>query len=75
MIQGGLLLGWLMIVAERALQTAGGRSISILMSMAFATWLFRCFRFFNFHELYPLLIGAAGSWAIIRVEHAITRRR
>ena len=74
-IQGGLLLGWLMVLAERGLQTAGGRPISILMSLAFATWLFRCFRFFNFHELYPLLIGAAGLWAIIRFEHALARRK
>ncbi len=36
-----------------------GRTISILITLGFATWLFRCYRLFNFHELYPLMIGAA----------------
>ena len=72
-IQGGLLLGWLMRIAERALQTSQGRSISILLSLAFATWLFRSFRLLNFHELYPLLIGAAGLWILVRFDQALSR--
>jgi len=72
-IQGGLLMGWLMILAERALQNARGKPMSILLTLGFATWLFRCYRLFNFHELYPLLIGAAMLWLIVRFQRACTR--
>ncbi|MCC6579288.1 MAG: O-antigen polysaccharide polymerase Wzy [Phycisphaeraceae bacterium] len=64
-IQGGLLLGWLMLVAERALQTAQGRPLRILMTLAFATWLFRIFRGMNFNSLYPLLIGGVLVYLVI----------
>lgn len=72
-IQGALLMGWLLAVSERALQNAQGRPIVILLSLAFATWLFRCYRLFNFHELYPLLIGAVGLWAVVRLQRATSR--
>jgi hypothetical protein len=73
-IQGGLLFGLLLVISERALQNCQGRTISILITLGFATWLFRCYRLFNFHELYPLLIGVAGLWLIIRFQCACVGR-
>lgn len=73
-IQGGLLMGLLLIVCERALQNCQGRTISILITLGFATWLFRCYRLFNFHELYPLLVGAAGLWLVVRFQRACVGR-
>ncbi len=69
-IQGGLLMGLLLAICERALRNCQGRTISILITLGFATWLFRCYRLFNFHELYPLMIGAAGLWLIVRFQRA-----
>ncbi len=56
-VEGGLLVGWLMGSSERALQNSGGQPIGILMSLAFATWLFRVFRDFIYIDLYGLVIG------------------
>jgi hypothetical protein len=57
MIEGALLVGMLMGVSERALQHSDGKPVSILMSLAFATWLFRTYRDFIFIELYGLIFG------------------
>jgi hypothetical protein len=56
-IEGGLLIGWLMGVCERLLQSANGRPMTILASLAMATWLFRIYRNFYFIELYGPIIG------------------
>lgn len=71
-IQGGLLIGWLMSVAEKSLQHASGKPMRILMSLAFATWLFRIFRGVNFNSLYPILIGGALLYMVIHVYNAAT---
>lgn len=71
-IQGGLLMGWLMILGERALQQARGRPIVILLSLGFLTWIFRCYRDLNFHGLYPLIIGAVGLWVCIQIHRSVT---
>ncbi len=57
MMEGGLLVGWLMGVAERALQFSGGRPMHIMFSLAFATWIFRIFRDFTFPDLYGLVLA------------------
>jgi oligosaccharide repeat unit polymerase len=72
LLQGGLLLGWLLVLAERGLQHAGGKPMAILLSLVLATWLFRCFRGINFHNLYPVLIAAAGLWVIIHLQRGIS---
>lgn len=71
-IQGGLLLGWLMMVAERALQRAQGKPMRILFSLGFATWLFRIFRGLNFNDLYPLMVGGLLLFVIIKVINMAT---
>jgi len=56
-IEGGLLMGLLYAIAERALQKANGRPMVIMMSLGLLTWLFRCFRDVTFPELWALLLG------------------
>ena len=58
MIEGALLVGWLMGTSERALQHSEGKPISILMSLGFAVWIFRTYRDFIFIDLYALMLGA-----------------
>jgi hypothetical protein len=58
MLEGALLVGWLMSVSERALQHSDGKPIGIMMSMGFAVWIFRTYRDFIFIDLYTLLVGA-----------------
>ena len=57
-IEGALLVGWLMGLSERTLQNSGGQPIGILMSLSLATWLFRTYRDFIFIDLYEFLIGS-----------------
>jgi len=57
MMEGALLVGWLMGISERALQHSEGRPIGILMSLGFATWIFRTYRDFIFIDLYGLILG------------------
>jgi hypothetical protein len=64
-IEGGLLFGWLVATGERAVQSADGKPMRLLFSMAFLIWLFRCFRDFQFHDLYPTIIG--GTVVLIMV--------
>lgn len=71
-VQGGMLFGWLARMAEKALQTAGGRPMVILLSLGLATWLFRTFRNFMFHDLYPLIIGAVVIYFMIRIFNSMS---
>jgi hypothetical protein len=57
-IEGALLVGWLMGLSERTLQNSGGQPIGILMALSLASWLFRTFRDFIFIDLYETIIGA-----------------
>lgn len=43
-MEGGIFIGWLMMIAERALQRANGRPICILIAMAVAAKLFNGYR-------------------------------
>jgi hypothetical protein len=65
-IEGGIVMGWLMVVSERALQNAQGRPIVIMLSLAFSTWLFRCYRDVGMLELYTLLVGVIFLWVVMR---------
>ena len=73
-IQGGILLGWLMLIAERALQTSAGKPMRVLFSLAFLTWLFRVFRGFNFNDLYPLIIGGILLFVVIKLLNVSTAK-
>ena len=64
-IEGALLVGWLMGISERALQNSDGKPIGILMSLGFATWIFRIYRDFIFIELYGLLLGGLALYILV----------
>lgn len=66
-LEGGLLVGWLMGVSERALQNSDGKLLGILMSLGFATWLFRTYRDFIFIDLYGLIIGGVVLYILVRL--------
>jgi hypothetical protein len=65
LVEGGILMGWLMGLAERGLQHSEGKPIHILFSLAFATWLFRTYRDFIFIDLYGLILGAICLYFLI----------
>ena len=68
-IQGALLMGWLAKMAERSLQTAQGRVITIMISLAVITWLLRTFRGWYFTTLYPIIIGGVLLYLLIKLQH------
>jgi hypothetical protein len=66
-IQGGLLFGWMIGVAERALRRAQGQPIKVLFAMFYATFLFRSYRDLWWHNLYPIVIAAVVLWLLVRL--------
>jgi hypothetical protein len=64
-IEGGLLMGWLMGLSERALQHSDGKPLNILIALAFATWIFRTYRDFIFIDLYGLILGSICLYFLI----------
>ena len=66
-VEGGLLYGWMMGVAERALRRAQGQPIKVLFSLMFATFMFRCFRDLWWHNLDPIMIAAAVMYVLVRL--------
>lgn len=67
-LEGGLLVGWLLGVTERSIRNSGGRPMALLISMAVAVWLFRCFRGFSFVTLHPVIVGSVVLWLILRLQ-------
>ena len=65
-IEGGLLLGWLMGIVERAMRNSNARPMAVFMCLALATWLFRTFRGLSFATLYPILIGMVILYVLIK---------
>jgi hypothetical protein len=65
MIEGAVFVGFLMGVSERALQQSNGSPIGILMSLGFATWIFRTYRDFIFIDLYGLVLGGVALFFIV----------
>jgi hypothetical protein len=59
-IEGGLLVGWMMGLTERMLLNADGNPMTILFALATATWLFRCYRDISFPEFFEAAIGVVG---------------
>ncbi len=66
-IEGAFVYGWLMGVAERSLRRAQGQPVKIMFALAFATFVFRCYRDLWFHLLYPIMIGGFVLWLVIRL--------
>jgi hypothetical protein len=71
-VEGGLLMGWILAVSERALQESAGRPMTILLSLGIMTWLFRCFRDFIYIDLYGLLIGAAAFALLCKIVNQVS---
>jgi hypothetical protein len=67
-LEGGLLLGWLLAVTERSIRDSGGRPMALLVGLAVGVWLFRCFRGFSFVTLHPVLVGSVALWFILRFQ-------
>jgi hypothetical protein len=66
-IQGALVYGWLMGVCERSLRRAQRRPIGVIFALAFATFVFRSYRDLWFHILYPIMIGGAALWLLVKL--------
>jgi hypothetical protein len=75
MIEGAMLIGWLMNITERVLQSSGGKPLGILYSMVLMAWLFRIYRNFYFSELYGWLIGATAFAILVIVLSPLSRRK
>jgi hypothetical protein len=56
-IEGGILVGWLMAFGERLLRHCTGRLNLFLFVLGWETWLFRAFRAFIYVDLDGLLVG------------------
>ena len=56
-LEGAMLIGFLMASSERMLQNAAGRPMTILSAICLTSWLFRIYRNFYFYELYGPLMG------------------
>jgi hypothetical protein len=65
-IEGGLIYGFMMGLAERSLRRAQGRPMKVMFALAFAAFLFRCYRDLWWHNLYPMLIGGVVLYAMIK---------
>jgi hypothetical protein len=60
LIEGGILIGWLMSYGEMLFLRCNGRLNLLLFVLGWETWLFRGFRGFGFSDLDALLIGFAA---------------
>lgn len=72
-IEGGLFMGWLMVICERALRASRGRMMPMLLCLALLTWLFRCFRDVSFIELYAFMIGFVLLVVLIKLSKVFVR--
>jgi hypothetical protein len=74
-VEMGILFGWLAICVEHVLRNANGRPVRILISLALAVWLFRCFRGgLGWPELYELVIGFGAMSVLVWVTRPLTGR-
>jgi oligosaccharide repeat unit polymerase len=70
-LQCGLLYGWMMSTAERALRRCGGRPMALLFILAYCTFLFRAFRDLWWHNLYPVIIGGVVMYVFVRIANTL----
>ena len=71
-VEGGILVGWLMGATERAFRRSNGKLIALLTSLGVAVWLFRAYRDFIYIDLYPLIIGAVVFTVMVWVANLFT---
>ena len=61
-VEGGILVGWLMVISERCLRRSLNRPMGIFLSLGFAVWLFRSYRNFQYQDLVEFAIGVFVLW-------------
>ncbi|MGA2230787.1 MAG: O-antigen polymerase [Tepidisphaeraceae bacterium] len=66
-IEGALLYGWLMGVAERSLRRAGNRPLAVIFSLAFVTFMFRAYRDLWFHNLDQVLLTGVLLYVVVKL--------
>lgn len=59
-IEGGLFVGFFMGMVERMLRNYGNRPLTVFISLALATFIFRAYRGWNYLDLHPVLVGVGG---------------
>jgi hypothetical protein len=64
-IEGGLLMGWLLGIMERALFNNGGRPFAFLACLALLTWMFRTYRDADLQDLADTLVVLGGLAILI----------
>jgi hypothetical protein len=63
-IEGGIMIGWLMTYGEMVFRRCNGRLNLLLFALGWETWLFRSFRGFGFPDLDALLVGYVALSAL-----------
>jgi len=58
-IEGGMIVGWLMYVGECLFRRCSGRLNLLVLALGWQTWLFRAFRGFGWVDFTELLVGFA----------------
>jgi len=59
-IEGGILMGWIMGIIERALYNNNGRPIAFLAALGLLTWIFRAYRDADLQDLADTGVFVAG---------------
>jgi hypothetical protein len=59
-IEGGIFMGWLMGIFERALYNNNGRPMAFLAALALLTWIFRAYRDADLQDLADTGVFLAG---------------
>jgi hypothetical protein len=75
LIEGGILIGWLMAYGEMLFRCCNGRLNLLLFVLGWETWLFRAFRGFGFADLDALLIGFIALSALTVVANLFAGAR
>jgi hypothetical protein len=66
-IEGALLYGWLMGVAERSLRRAGNRPLAVIFALAFVTFMFRSYRDLWFHAFDQVLLTGILLYVVVKL--------
>jgi hypothetical protein len=74
-VEGAIIYGWFMGLAERSLRRAGLKPFALIFSLAFATSMFRAYRNLWFHDLDPLLVAGILLYVLIKLTGAAPSQR
>jgi hypothetical protein len=65
-VEGGIFVGWLMVLGERCLRRSLDRPMGIFLSLGYAVWLFRAYRNFEYQDLVEFAVGVFVLWVFSR---------